>query len=67
MNPARASADITTLAVLRRTQPVVRAEAPTMGGWLIWTRTKMAPATAAAMPAVWPSREVVMVMAGFLC
>ena len=38
-----------------------------MAGWLICTAMKMAPARAVAMPAAWPRRVVVTVMAGFLC
>ena len=55
---------MTTLAVPRTAHSVVATEATSMGGWLIWTPTKMSPAAAAAMPAARVRVVGVMVMSG---
>ncbi len=49
--PASASAAMTILARSRTTHWVVSVVKLSIGGWLIWTAMKMAPATAAAAPA----------------
>ena len=55
---------MTTLAVLRSAHSVVSTEATTIGGWLIWTAMKMAPATAAAAPAALVRPAAVTFMTG---
>src|SRR6478735_4232562 len=62
--PASARAAMTTLAVLRSAHSVVSTEETTIGGWLIWTVMKMAPATAAAAPAALVRPVAVTFMTG---
>ncbi len=62
--PTNASAAITILAVLRTNQSWVVTELTFMAGWWICTAIKMAPATAALMPADRVSLEGVIDMVG---
>src|SRR5450432_877926 len=64
--PARARAPMTALAVQRSTHSLVSVRKLSVGGCLICTATKMAPAAAAQMAAAWVRLRVVTVMAGSL-
>src|SRR3954470_20701071 len=60
--PASASAVITALALQRTTHSLVSVRKLSMGGWLIWTPMKMAPAAAAQRPAAGGRGWAVMFM-----
>src|SRR4029079_3514558 len=64
--PARARAAMIILAQLRISGAVVATGATVMGGCLTWTAMKIAPATAALMPASRVRLLVVTVMVGSL-
>jgi hypothetical protein len=64
VSPAIASPDMTSFAMLRTCQLTPSVNACTVNaGCLIWTPTKMAPATAVLMPAARGRLAVVVVMA----